>query len=242
MTQSALVLAAGSSTRLRPLTDSLPKCLLPIGGKPILAHQLDALIEAQIREVTVVVGFEKEKIIEYVAAQRYPIEIKYLHNDAYKTTGPILGGLLPAMDILQGPLLFFHCDVLFDAAAVRALLAQEQTSMLYRVGGWDEEAGKIVIGENNRVTELGKHVPKDSATGEYLQIAKFEAPFCNALRETVRARAAEGRDGYTIDAFNDVIQMGVDAFGVPFSGRALEIDTPEDYRAAQDTYTEAKHR
>lgn len=238
MTTSALLLAAGSSTRLRPLTASLPKCLLPVGGKPIIAHQLEALVVAGIQSVTIVVGFEKEQIIQYVNAQHYPLAVSYIHNDAYQTTGPILGGLLPAIEQLHGSLLFFHCDVLFTDAAVTLLLAQQKTAMLYRAGVWDEEAGKVTLREDGYVAELGKHISEARATGEYLQIAKFESSFCDMLRDVIRTRAGESKDGYTIDAFNDVIALGGEAFGIPFTGTALEIDTPEDYRAAEAVWNQ----
>ena len=52
----AIILAAGMGTRLRPITMSLPKCLVPVNSKPILEHQLDALLLAGIREVVLVVG------------------------------------------------------------------------------------------------------------------------------------------------------------------------------------------
>ena len=53
----AIVLAAGVGSRLRPMTDAIPKCLVPIDGRPILGWQLDALFSAGAAEVTVVAGY-----------------------------------------------------------------------------------------------------------------------------------------------------------------------------------------
>ncbi|HEV7449299.1 MAG TPA: sugar phosphate nucleotidyltransferase [Candidatus Paceibacterota bacterium] len=165
----ALVLAAGQSTRLRPLTDSLPKALLLVGGKAILDHQIEALIAAGITELILVVGFEKEKIIKHLSEQNYPIAITYIHNDEYRTTGPIVGGLLPAAGHLEGPLIFFHCDVLFNKEALLELLAHPAESvMLVRENHWDEEAGKVRVDAQGQVRELGKHISKEHVMGEYL--------------------------------------------------------------------------
>ena len=52
----AVILVAGQGVRLRPLTDNCPKCLVQVGGKPILRYQLEALCDAGVRECVIVVG------------------------------------------------------------------------------------------------------------------------------------------------------------------------------------------
>ena len=51
-----LILAAGVARRLYPITEKIPKCLIDIGGKPILSHQLDALRQYNVNEITIVLG------------------------------------------------------------------------------------------------------------------------------------------------------------------------------------------
>ena len=58
----AIILAAGMGTRLRPITSSLPKCLVPVNSKPILEHQLEALLTAGVRDVILVVGYLSELV------------------------------------------------------------------------------------------------------------------------------------------------------------------------------------
>ena len=232
----AVVLAAGASTRLNPLTSALPKCLLPVGGKTVLDHQIDALIENGVHELVLVIGFQKQLILEHLKKVAPPINLTFIHNDAFATTGPIIGGLSPALGHFRESLLFFHCDVLFESRAIETLLASKHASaLLYRKTTWDREAGKITVNsETDRVIELGKHIKKDRATGEYLQIAKFGKDFCARLSKVVATRAKEKRDGFTIDAFNDVVHdQSIEVIGIPFNGISLEIDTIEDYEQAQ---------
>lgn len=235
----AIVLAAGKSTRLYPLTLSTPKCLLPIGGKAIVDHQIESLIEAGIMGLVIVVGCYKQQIIDHLAEKNYPIEITYIENDKYETTHPITS-LQFAREHIVGPIIFFHCDVLFTPDAIKRLLADiHESTLLCREGLWDEEAGKIIVDAEGRVRELGKHIEKDRATGEYLQVAKFGTDFCKRLVAVLEERTSTGRDGYTIDAFNDVIQDdSILAFGLPFTGVAMEIDTIEDYEAAKKAWGE----
>ncbi len=72
------ILAGGLATRLRPLTEHIPKSLLPINGRPFIAHQLDLLRASGITRAVVCAGFLGEQIIEYVGdGQDFGIEVKY---------------------------------------------------------------------------------------------------------------------------------------------------------------------
>ena len=62
----ALILAAGVSRRLYPQTYNTPKCLLEVGGKPIINYQLEALSELGINDITIIVGYHREMLVESV--------------------------------------------------------------------------------------------------------------------------------------------------------------------------------
>src|SRR6185369_5050861 len=66
----ALILAAGLGTRLRPLTNTIPKCLVPIGGKPLLEYHLDSLSKHGIKDVLINTHYLPEQVEEYIAAYR----------------------------------------------------------------------------------------------------------------------------------------------------------------------------
>jgi len=237
----AIILAAGKATRLRPLTSSLPKCLLVVGGKTILDHQIEAMVDAKIKELILVVGFQKQKIYDHLSHKKYPIKITYVENDSYSTTGPILGGLLLVREHIKEPFIFFHCDVLFKHDALTHLIKHPHGSvMLHRERHWDEEAGKInVCSLTGGVKELGKHLREDQSTGEYLQIAKFDGNFGKHLTSIINERSKNKQDGYTIDAFNDVVQRELATVtGLSFTGFCMEIDNKEDYDAAKKPRSE----
>src|SRR6201989_2397813 len=68
----AMVLAAGLGLRMRPLTDRMPKPLVPVAGQPLLDHVLDKLAEGGVREAVVNVHYLPDQIIDHVAARETP--------------------------------------------------------------------------------------------------------------------------------------------------------------------------
>lgn len=71
----AFLLAAGLGTRLRPITDTLPKCLVPVGGRPLLAHWMDLLEEHEVSEVLINLHFLPEPVLRFVEGYRGGVAI-----------------------------------------------------------------------------------------------------------------------------------------------------------------------
>lgn len=91
----AIILCAGRGTRLKPLTDTIPKTLLPVQGEPILGHILRELPE-DITEVFLVVGYLGEKIRDFVESKNYPFSINYIQQiPDKKGTGAALLSVKP---------------------------------------------------------------------------------------------------------------------------------------------------
>lgn len=95
----AVVLAAGLGTRLRPLTLSLPKPLLPVAGLPILGHTLRSLCEAGCEEVAINLHYQGEKIASRFGSQHEEMRIRYSHEEEIRGT---LGALGPLRSFLEG--------------------------------------------------------------------------------------------------------------------------------------------
>jgi MurNAc alpha-1-phosphate uridylyltransferase len=106
----AMVLAAGYGTRMRPLTDRLPKPLVPIAGRPMIAHALEHLREAGVREVVVNVSHLKEPLIQYLRS--YPgLNCLISEEEEPLETG---GGLRQALPLLGNrPLFVINSDILW---------------------------------------------------------------------------------------------------------------------------------
>ncbi len=117
----ALLLAAGMGTRLRPLTDTIPKCLVPIHGRPLLEYWLEMLDRAGIRPMLVNLHYLAEQVREYIAASRYRDVVSTVYEERLLGTA---GTLLRNRSFFgEEPLMLVHADNLsrFD---VRAFVAR----------------------------------------------------------------------------------------------------------------------
>ncbi|MBO7623284.1 MAG: nucleotidyltransferase family protein [Bacteroidales bacterium] len=107
----AMIFAAGLGTRLRPLTDTLPKALVPVGGAPLLYHVLMKLKAAGITEFVINVHHFADKIVSYLEENdRFGMDISISdETDGLLETG---GGILHARQFLDGPFLVHNVDIL----------------------------------------------------------------------------------------------------------------------------------
>ena len=104
----ALLLAAGLGTRLRPITDKIPKCLVPIRGKPLLGYWLDLLLNGGIERVLVNTHYMRAAVREYVTATHWRERIDLVHEESLLGTG---GTLLRNRTYFLGqPFLVAHAD------------------------------------------------------------------------------------------------------------------------------------
>lgn len=113
----ALLLAAGLGTRLRPITDNVPKCLVPIHGKPLLEYWLDMLLPGGIERVLINTHYLPHAVRAFVAGSRWRDSIDMVHEEILLGTG---GTVLKNRDFLAGgPFMVVHADNLtrFDVKA-----------------------------------------------------------------------------------------------------------------------------
>jgi N-acetyl-alpha-D-muramate 1-phosphate uridylyltransferase len=101
-----MVLAAGLGLRMRPLTDRMPKPLVPVAGRPLLDHVLDKLGDAGVTEAVVNVHYLGEQIIQHVASRKRPRVIISDERNQVLGTG---GGVVKALPLL-GDAPFFHVN------------------------------------------------------------------------------------------------------------------------------------
>lgn len=105
----AVIMAGGFGSRLRPLTDDLPKPMLPINGRPIMERIIEQLRQAGIRRIHVSTHYKPEKIVEYFGdGKRFGVDLTYINEETPLGTGGALG----LMDQPDQPLLVVNGDIL----------------------------------------------------------------------------------------------------------------------------------
>ena len=232
-----VILAAGMAKRLRPLTDTKPKCLLEVGKRTLLERTVDAMHQAGITEFLVVTGYRGEMIREFLTT-RYPqFTIHYMDNVDYEHNNNIYSLWMACQKVRGCDFLLMDSDILCDPAAV-VRIAQEQTSALavnrHELG---EEEMKVVVDANNRITEISKTCRPEDAMGESVGIEKITADYSEALaRELDQMILQEGLiDIFYERAFERLIPQG-HTFKVVDTTHyfSYELDTPEDFQRAQE--------
>lgn len=109
----AIIIAAGQGSRLMPITDDKPKCMLQVGGKTIMQRQLAVLRQCGINDIVVVRGYKKEMFA-------YP-NIRYYENTDYENNN-ILRSLFYAESEMDDEFIFSYSDIIFERGILEKLL------------------------------------------------------------------------------------------------------------------------
>jgi len=232
----AVILAAGQGTRIRSVHGEHPKCLIEVDNATILDHQLDALCESGITDVTIVVGYEKEQIINHVRSRKLSQvqRVHFVENPAFAITNNIYS-LWLALDWVRGDsFIVLNADVIFDADVLdRAVRTNALISMIIDPL-WRDETMKVII-SGERVIQMSKKIPREQFNGTYIGITIFskdiQARFFNKMASVISA-------GRVNDFFNvavqELVNEGVHVGYTSTDGLAwAEIDDPTDLSFAQ---------
>ncbi len=132
----AIVLSAGLGTRMRPLTDSMPKPLIPLNGQPLIDHCLGFLHAAHIREVVINTSYRAEQLEDYLAAHTAPPTIHFSREEpAPLETG---GGIAKALPLLgDGPFLAMNSDAVFAPTAIHPITRMCEA--------WDDDVDFLML-------------------------------------------------------------------------------------------------
>ena len=229
-----VILAAGMAKRLRPLTDTKPKCLLKVGERTLLERTVDAMRQAGITEFLVVTGYRGEMIRDFL---REYSSFTFLDNTDYEHNNNIYSLWMACQKVRGCDFLLMDSDILCDPAAV-VRIAQEPTAALavnrHELG---EEEMKVVVDAENRITEISKTCRPEDAIGESVGIEKITADYSEALaRELDQMILQEGLiDIFYERAFERLIPQE-HTFKVVDTTHyfSYELDTPEDFQRAQE--------
>jgi len=122
--RTAVVLAAGEGVRLRPLTSNRPKPLLPAGNRPILEHVLDALVDAGMERLVLVVGYRRERVQEHFGPEYRDVPVEYVRQKKQLGSGH---ALLQAREAVSGSMVVVNGDHLVESDAVTDVVSAFET-------------------------------------------------------------------------------------------------------------------
>jgi bifunctional UDP-N-acetylglucosamine pyrophosphorylase/glucosamine-1-phosphate N-acetyltransferase len=169
----AVILAAGEGTRMRPLTETVPKPMLPVGDRPLVAHTVDAAVDAGATELLFVVGYEADRVREHFGDEYRGVQLSYAVQEEQLGTAHAAAA---AREHLDGDFVVLNGDDLYDRAAIEALFDACPAVGAYRVDdprpyGVFSLDGERVTGvvekpddpPSNRVNVGAYHFPAEAA-------------------------------------------------------------------------------
>ena len=230
-----VILAAGMAKRLRPLTDTKPKCLLEVGGKTLLQRTVEAMASAGISKFLVVTGYRASMIRDFLTVHFPQYSIHFIDNVDYEHNNNIFSLWLAMQELHGEEVLLMDSDILCDPEAVRRVARQDCSALAMQRHELGEEEMKIVVDADGNITEISKTCSVISAIGESVGIEKMTSAYTEAIYQELRQMILdEGLiDIFYERAFERLIPQGhtfkvVDTTDL-FS---YELDTPEDFRNA----------
>lgn len=232
---TGVILAAGISSRLRPLTNSLPKSLLEVGGKPLLQRNLESLKANGIGRCVIVTGYLNEMIERFVASLQPGIEIEFINNPVFDHTNNNYSLWLARPAVHADDIVLLDADILFHNTILTRLLASPHAdALIMRAdGSLGHEEIKCEVRADGSIARIGKHIEPERSAGESLGIERFSGPTTAKLFDVLSRRHVY--DEFYEASFQEVIDNGARIYAVDSGGLpCMEIDTPDDLLAAEE--------
>ena len=208
----AVVLAAGLGTRLRPITDRVPKCMVTVNGICIIDKQIDNLQKCGINEIIVIAGYKSDILCKHLSKYHF---VKVIDNVRYAETN----------------------DVYFDANIIEGLLMPElegKSLIACDKSGYMEESMKITVNGEEIITHISKKISESEHYAVSIDVYKLNRKASNILfnqiKETIEVRKDE--NSWTEVALDNIFSQ-CNFMPYIIKGRWFEIDNHEDLHHAE---------
>jgi len=252
----AIIIAAGKATRLLPLTEKTPQCMLKIKGKPIIQNMIELFRSNGIDDISIIRGFKKEKI-------SFP-NVTYFENKDFWNNN-ILQSLMSARPKLEESIktgedvVMSYSDIWYADSVVKALLKSKEDIAGIVDTEWEgyyegrtdhpiSEAENVITDEKKVMLKIGKHIftdntPKDQQ-GEFIGLWKFSPKGTKTFLEHFDRldaklgmtdpfqNAKEWQKAYMTDILQEMIDKGVKVHSVLIENNWMEFDTMQDFKRA----------
>ena len=173
----AFILAAGVSRRLYPHTYDIPKCLLEVGGKPIIHYQLDALKNLGVTDITMIVGYHREMLMMNVEKNFPDLNFNFVINHHYFETNTAYS-IHIGRDKLDSQVILMNADVIYPKALLEKVFSSNyKTVLAVDIKACGKEEVKVIDGGQNKIVAIGKDLIEEQCLGEFIGVAKLSKDF-----------------------------------------------------------------
>ncbi|MEE9474780.1 MAG: bifunctional sugar-1-phosphate nucleotidylyltransferase/acetyltransferase [Candidatus Hydrothermarchaeaceae archaeon] len=219
----AMILAAGKGTRLEPVTTGIPKAMLPLGPKPILHHLVDAVKDAGITEITLLVGHLEEQIREYFGdGSKFGVDIEYITQKERLGTAHAIG-----QAEFDGDFLVLNGDALVSSEGIEDIVsAHDSAATLALKKVENPQHYGVVKVHDGKVLEIIEKPQEFVSDLANIGVYAYSPAIFDAIKRTEKSRRGE----YEITSSIELLINDKEFVrGVEISGRWLDIGNPWNY-------------
>jgi choline kinase len=263
MSTRAVILAAGMSSRLRPLTDNIPKCMLEIDGVSLIERSIKLLISRGITDFTIVTGYKENKLRDHLLSlieneDNEKLTISFVYNHNYEQTNNMLSlylGLVHNFDRYEDTI-YLHSDIIYDEEILDDMLEEQKKDSDTILMSTDfnkeltSESMKIEYHKNKWFPDRiisSKSLEIGNRTGEWIGItilpydAKFE--LIKRISEQLINYGVNSESNSTINFYQQYDTFAFSNLNYPFKlvstklHRWMEMDTKEDFDLAIEVFS-----
>jgi len=241
----AIILAAGSGSRLRPLTDNRPKTLVDVNGIPILQYIIDSLLFNKIDEIIICTGYRSNQIKTFCKEVYTTNSFTFIENREYDSTNNLYS-LYLAREHIYEDFLLMNADLVFEPVIISLLLKSKTSAFCIDEGIWLEESMKVISNKDGVINAISKKIPADISSGVSIDVYKFLSEDCNTLRNAVENAIERDKriNDWTEALLNDLLQASdiyVKSINIA-PNKWVEIDDFNDLELANETFIRKKER
>lgn len=253
-----VILAAGQGTRLRPLTDECPKCMVKVAGKSMIERQLAVMASCGIQneDIYIVSGYRSDALKNALAGTG----IHIIMNEAFETTNMVCS-LMCAADVMQQEedIIVSYGDIIYEKQVFQKILESKDDMSVIVDDGWYgywsrrcedplEDAETLMFDENDYLTEIGQKTTELSKVqSQYIGLMRFRGEgLKNMLSLAAEAKRRSGQGEalwrtdrnyekmYMTDLLQGLIDEGHSLRAVHIDRGWYEVDDSDDLKLVEE--------
>jgi dTDP-glucose pyrophosphorylase len=224
----AVVLAAGRGTRMRELTDDLPKPMIEVRGKPVLQHIVEGLRDAGVSRFVIIVGYHADAVRNFFdAGQRHKVDIDYVTQTVQDGTGRVVN--LAHSFAGDSPFILSYGDILISPENYKRVvdLPDDCEAIITVTRGEDvSKGGAVFINEQMELVDLREKPKPGEPTSPWYNAGLYA--FRPGIFEFISKLKPSPRGEYELtDAIRDLAQSGKKVQAVELAGEWADVRDPE---------------
>lgn len=229
-----MVLAAGLGTRMRPITDTIPKPLVKIAGKPMIDYVLDLLVAAGVETVSINVHHHADQMVSHLSHRN---DIKVLISDERTELMNSGGGLAKGLKLLRpGPVLVMNADLFWVGEEVGQLSNLEKLSRFFEPTRMD--MAMLCVDMDRTTGHNGKkdfNLAEDGLLTRYQDGEPHPVVYAGAIAMDSRLLDDAPTDAFNLNIYFDRAIAKNRLFGVSLDGQWITVGTPDAIEDAEQT-------